>query len=111
MQCLWKRLSIILFLSSFFFNQTHAEEINNTKLLILDKSSSSKYELEFFKKYQFMETIRLDSKIKKDYPGIGKLINKFNPIYSTTDPKIKEIIALLSNTDSTYKDSLKHIDK
>ena len=53
MQCLWKRLSIILFLSSFFFNQTFAEEINDTKLLILDKSSSSKYELEFLNKYQF----------------------------------------------------------
>ena len=53
MQCLWKRLSIILFLSSFFFNQTLAEEINNTKLLILDKSSSSKYELEFLNSYQF----------------------------------------------------------
>ena len=53
MQCLWKRLSIILFLSSFFFNQTLAEEINDTKLLILDKSSSSKYELEFLNKYLF----------------------------------------------------------
>ena len=53
MQCLWKRLSIILFLSSLFFNQTLAKEINNTKLLILDKSSSSKYQLEFFEKYQF----------------------------------------------------------
>tara|TARA_B100002019_G_scaffold77747_2_gene67098 strand:- start:24776 stop:26914 length:2139 start_codon:yes stop_codon:yes gene_type:complete len=76
-------------------------DIDNTNIKIDD----------FFKKYQFMETIRLDSKIKKDYPGIGKLIDKFNPIYSTTDPRIKEIISLLSNTDSTYKDSLKYIDK
>ena len=53
MQYLWKKLSIILFLSSFFFNQSLAKEINNTKLLILDKSSSSKYVLEFFEKYQF----------------------------------------------------------
>ena len=53
MQCLWKRLSIILFLSSFCFYQILAKEINNTKLLILDKSSSSKYELEFFEKFQF----------------------------------------------------------
>ena len=53
MQYLWKKLLIILFLISFFFNQTLATEINNTKLLILDKSSSSKYELEFSKIYQF----------------------------------------------------------
>ena len=65
----------------------------------------------FLKSINLWKLIRLDSKIKKDYPGIGKLINKFNPIYSTTDPKIKEIITLLSNTDSTYKDSLKYLDK
>ena len=47
MQYLWKKLLIILFLNSIFFNQLQATEINNTKLLILDKSSSSKYELEF----------------------------------------------------------------
>ena len=38
---------------SVFSNQALATEINNTKLLILDKSSSSKYELEFFETYQF----------------------------------------------------------
>ena len=38
---------------SILSNQTLATEINNTKLLILDKSSSSKYELEFSKIYQF----------------------------------------------------------
>ena len=53
MQYLWKRLLIILFLISFFFHKTIATEINITKLLILDKSSSSKYELEFFDTYQF----------------------------------------------------------
>ena len=53
MQYLWKKLSIILFLTSIFFHQTLANEINKTKLLILDKSSSSKYELEFFETYQF----------------------------------------------------------
>ena len=54
MQYLWKKLLIILFLNSIFFNQLQATEINNTKLLILDKSSSSKYELEFSKNsYQF----------------------------------------------------------
>ena len=53
MQCLWKKLLIILFLNSIFFCQLLATEINNTKLLILDKSSSSKYDLEFTKSYQF----------------------------------------------------------
>ena len=53
MQYLWKKLLIILFLISIFFNQTLATEINYTKLLILDKSSSSKYELKFLDTYQF----------------------------------------------------------
>ena len=53
MQSLWKKLLIILFLNSIFFHQLLASEINNTKLLILDKSSSSKYQLEFSKKFQF----------------------------------------------------------
>ena len=52
MQYLWKKLLIILFLISIS-NQTLATEINNTKLLILDKSSSSKYELKFSETYQF----------------------------------------------------------
>ena len=53
MQYLWKKLLIILFLISIFFHKTIATEINITKLLILDKSSSSKYELEFSETYQF----------------------------------------------------------
>ena len=53
MQCLWKKLLIILFLNSIFFGQLQALEINNIRLLILDKSSSSKYELEFSNSYQF----------------------------------------------------------
>ena len=53
MQSLWKKLLIILFLNSIFFHQLLASEINNTRLLILDKSSSSKYELEFSQKFQF----------------------------------------------------------
>ena len=53
MQYLWKKLLIILFLNSIFIYNIQASEINITKLLILDKSSSSKYELEFSSKYQF----------------------------------------------------------
>ena len=53
MQYLWKKLLIILSLNSIFFYQTLASENSITKLLLLDKSSSSKYELEFSKKYKF----------------------------------------------------------
>ena len=53
MQYLWKKLLIILSLISIFFHQLLANEIDNIKLLILDKSSSSKYELEFSETYQF----------------------------------------------------------
>ena len=49
----WKKLLIILFLNNIFFYQLQANETSNTKLLILDKSSSSKYELEFLNSYQF----------------------------------------------------------
>ncbi len=53
MQYLWKKLLIILFLNNFFFCNLQASETNVTKLLILDKSSSSKYEIEFSNSYQF----------------------------------------------------------
>ena len=53
MQYLWKILLIILFLNNIFFNQLYSSENNITNLLILDKSSSSKYELEFSNSYQF----------------------------------------------------------
>ena len=53
MQYLWKKLLIVLFLNSILFCQLLASEIDNINLLILDKSSSSKYELEFSNSYQF----------------------------------------------------------
>ena len=53
MRSLWKKLLIILFLNNFFFTQLNASENNITRLLILDKSSSSKYELDFLNSYQF----------------------------------------------------------
>ena len=53
MQYLWKKLLIVLFLSSILFYKLQAKEIDNINLLILDKSSSSKYELEFSSSYQF----------------------------------------------------------
>ena len=54
MRSLWKKSLIVLFLNSIFFISLHSNETNNiTKLLILDKSSSSKYELEFLNSFQF----------------------------------------------------------
>ena len=51
-QYLWKKLLIILFLSNIFFFHLQADE-RNTQLLILDKSSSSKYDLKFLNSYKF----------------------------------------------------------
>ena len=53
MQFLWKKLLIILFLNNFFLSLLLASDIKNINLLILDKSSSSKYELKFLNSYQF----------------------------------------------------------
>ena len=53
MQYLWKILLIILFLNSILFYQLHSSDTKMTKLLILDKSSSSKYEIEFSKSHEF----------------------------------------------------------
>ncbi len=49
----WKKLLIILFLNNFFYFELQALETNSTKILILDKSSSSKYELVFSNFYEF----------------------------------------------------------
>ena len=53
MRSLWKKLLIVLFLNSIFLAQLQATKTNITNLLILDKSSSSKYEFEFLDYYQF----------------------------------------------------------
>ena len=53
MQYLWKKLLIILFLNNIIFFQLNASETNITKLLILDKSSSTKYDLKFSNSYKF----------------------------------------------------------
>ena len=53
MQYPWRILLTILFLNSIIFCQIHASETKIINLLILDKSSSSEYELEFSNSYQF----------------------------------------------------------
>ena len=47
MQSPWKKLLIVLYLNSFFLLETQANESPKVKLLILDKSSSTKYSVEF----------------------------------------------------------------
>ena len=79
MQFLWKKLLIILFLNSIFFISLYSNENNNiTKLLILDKSSSSKYELEFLNSFQFrnlsFELISCKSIEFDKYLDVGALL-------------------------------------
>ena len=52
MRSLWKKLLIILFLNNIFL-VNYKLLTNITNLLVLDKSSSSKYELNFFNTFQF----------------------------------------------------------
>ena len=62
--------------------------------------------------YHFLETIRLDEKIKKELPGVGKIIENLNPKkeMALISKNIKTAINILSNEESTYKDSLKLIE-
>ena len=52
MQCLLKRLLIVLFLINTFSSKAFSE-IRNASILILDKSASTKYEINFSKEVQF----------------------------------------------------------
>ena len=53
MQYLLKRLLIVLFLINIFSSQVFSENSSNASILILDKSASTKYELNFSKGIQF----------------------------------------------------------
>ena len=53
MQFLLKKLLIVLFLINIFSSKSFAEIKRNASILILDKSASSKYELNFSKEIQF----------------------------------------------------------
>tara|TARA_B100000927_G_scaffold43139_1_gene30613 strand:+ start:1118 stop:1459 length:342 start_codon:yes stop_codon:yes gene_type:complete len=48
-----KILLIVLFLINTFFSKAFSENNRNASILILDKSASTKYELNFSKKIQF----------------------------------------------------------
>jgi len=53
MQYLLKILLVVLFLINTFFSKAFSENNRNASILILDKSASTKYELNFSKKIQF----------------------------------------------------------
>ncbi len=50
-----KKLLIILFLNNLIILNTYSNQTNNVSLLVLDKSSSTKYELNFFDKFTFRD--------------------------------------------------------
>ena len=58
--------------------------------------------------YHLLETIRLDEKIKKELPGAGRILEKLNPKEKliSISKNFKIAIDVLSNLDSTNKDSL-----
>ncbi|MEC7885810.1 MAG: hypothetical protein VX544_03390 [Pseudomonadota bacterium] len=66
-----------------------------------------------FKTYHLLETIRLDSKIKSEYPGIGRHLENMNP-HSKIENLCKEwkhAITSLSSNNATYMDSLSLVPK
>ena len=64
------------------------------------------------KAYHFLETIRLDETIKRELPGVGKIIEKLNPKKQilSISKNFKNAIDILSSKNSTNKDSLNLID-
>ena len=80
----------------------------------IEKNYFEKYENKknAIKAYHLLETIRLDEKIKKELPGVGRLLEKLNP-----KNKIKSIsnnfenaVNTLSKNNATYNESLGLID-
>ena len=64
------------------------------------------------KTYHLLETIRLDEKIKKELPGVGRILDKFNPKnkLSLISKEFAKAIDILSKDKSSYKDSLNLIN-
>ena len=64
------------------------------------------------KAYHLLETVRLDEKIKKDLPGVGRIIEKLNPRKQLLNisKNFNNAINLLSNDNSTFKNSLELIE-
>ena len=79
----------------------------------LDKNDFNNFENKekAIQAYHLLETVRLDEKIKKELPGVGRILEKFNPKgkLSLISKNFKKAIDLLSNNNSSNKDSLRLI--
>ena len=62
--------------------------------------------------YHLLETIRLDEKIKKELPGVGRILERYNPKDKliSISKNLKNAISILSNDNSSYKDSINLIN-
>ncbi len=62
--------------------------------------------------YHLLETIRLDEKIKKELPGVGRILEKYNPKDKliSISKNLKNAVSILKNSSSSYKDSIKLIN-
>ena len=64
------------------------------------------------KAYHLLETIRLDEKIKKELPGVGRILERLNPKkkLALISKEFSYAIDILSNNKSSNKDSLNLIN-
>ena len=62
--------------------------------------------------YHLLETIRLDEKIKKELPGVGRILERYNPKDKliSISKNLKNAVSILKNSSSSYKDSIKLIN-
>jgi nitric oxide reductase NorD protein len=62
--------------------------------------------------YHLLETIRLDEKIKKELPGVGRIYEKLNPKKNLINisKNFKKAISVLSDDSASNNDSLRLID-
>ena len=62
--------------------------------------------------YHLLETIRLDEKIKKELPGVGRIYEKLNPKKNLINisKNFKKAISVLSDDNASNNDSLRLID-
>ena len=60
------------------------------------------------KAYHLLETVRLDEKIKKELPGVGRILDKLNPKkqIKSISKNFNNAVNILSGQKSTYKESL-----
>jgi len=80
----------------------------------IKKDDFNKYEDKdkAIKAYHILETIRLDEKIKKELPGVGRILEQLNPKKSmiTISKNFKTAVKILSSENASYQDSLDLIE-